>query len=210
MMARSPTPEEVRALWQHLSEHYHSAFITHPSPRERRTLKRVLTRIGVRHLEAFLQSFTVTLGRRIYLPFEVGVPQKRWTLWRQIVAAACAHQCIAQMDAQCAVEYFRRYTASPIQRAQITAQAYTCELELTYWRTGRLPNTDQIAGRLKHVGCEGPEITMASLCLDVAAKRILIDHHLITEVGQRTVAWLNTHAPHLGFAERGYPFKEKP
>ena len=45
----------------------------------------------------FLGSFTTTIGKRIYTPFDIGVPDERYDLWGQISVCVHEHQHVEQL-----------------------------------------------------------------------------------------------------------------
>lgn len=121
------TPELARDLWRHMSLHLHSKV----AQKEDKVVMRVASRIVARRTnttaEDFMTDFVTTLGRRIYIPFEVG-GDTDWSLRDQMLLAVHEHQHVAQWRHQ-PVKFLVRYARDTRRRALFEAEAFLSEVE---------------------------------------------------------------------------------
>ena len=99
-----------------------------------------LSRINVLDKDEFLRRYTTTIGKRIYTPFDVGVPDERYDLWRQISVCVHEHQHVEQLLRDGWLKFAGRYLVSSAARAAYEAEAFRCNMELHYWRYGEIPD----------------------------------------------------------------------
>ena len=195
-MAAQPTPVHVTALWDALRERYGTRIIDKSSATETKLVGWFLERIGVLDAKSFLERFTTTIGRRIYVPFTLGTPTPRHSLWSQMVVCVHEHQHVEQQNRDGQLSFTLRYLASQAARAAYEADAYRCNLELYYWHTGQLPSPRELAERLRSYGVRDADIDVAETTL-IAAARTVKAGGLITPAAKFAIAWLRQHAPEL-------------
>ena len=189
------TPEQVWGLWRHMQTRFGTKVVNKESALEMQLVAQALDAIGLQSRERFLRSFTTTVGRHIYTPFEVGVPQGGWDLWNQVVVCAHEHQHVIQHDRE-GLAFEVAYLADPAARARFEVEAYRSTLELYFWRYGTTPSTRRIAQALAGYGCrrEDIEVSARSLALMATAVRT---GAVLNEASQVALAWLDVHVPHL-------------
>jgi len=192
------TSEQVKAFWEAMQARYGTQTVDKPSAPEMRLLAYVLARMGVTDRETFLELESTTIGRRIYLPFTPGIATPQHSLWSQIVTCVREHQHVEQRDREGAWRFTARYLGDRAARALYKADAYTCELELHYWRTGALLKPRALAERLKGHGLRDADLNVAEAAL-IAAARTVRAGGVITSATKVALTWLRKHAPELGF-----------
>src|SRR5688500_12457826 len=104
-----PTPTIVQGLWSHLANEFDTTIVEKASAPEMQVAAFALERIGVMNGEEFLRQYATTLGRRVYVPFRMGVPERGWTLWSQLTVAVHEHQHVVQLDEHGAIPFGVRY-----------------------------------------------------------------------------------------------------
>ena len=188
-----PTPETVRALWRHMTGLYGTRVVDKASAVEMRLAAFALGKMGVLDPEAFMRRYTTTVGRRIYVPFEVGRPDERHDLWSQVVVCAHEHQHVEQLLRDGWLRFAGRYLLSSAARAAYEAEAYRSNLELAFWRTGEVPDPGRLAARLRDYGCTGADVAMAQRMLELSAETVRRGG-VANRASQKVIAWLEAHA----------------
>jgi hypothetical protein len=192
-------PEEVRGVWSALTGVYGSELVDKASAPEMRAVAAFLAKVGIQESEeSFLERYATTLGLRIYLPFELGVAGAggHWSLWSQINTIAHEHQHIIQYRKLGPVRFAARYLISTASRARLEAEAYRVNMELDYWRYGRVADPHKLAAHLHGYGCPEEDIRLAASLLVSAASEVK-EGTLICEATREALKWLNAYAPHL-------------
>ncbi len=161
-----------------------------------RSVARFLDTIGVLDRKEFLDRFTTVIGRTIYAPFEVGVDSSPGKLWGQIMICVHEHQHVVQYARDGAATFSTRYTLSRRARAAYEAEAYSCDLQLHFWRTGAMKDPSAVAAVLRHYGVGNEHITQATADLTASAIRIKAGD-VVTESAATALAWLDEHAAGL-------------
>lgn len=195
-MASDPTAAQVTAFWDAMQARYGTRIIDKSSAAEMRLVGWFLERIGVLDAATFLERFTTTIGRRIYVPFTPGTPTPRHGLWSQMVICVHEHQHVEQQDRDGAFTFALRYLISRAARAAYEADAYRCNLELHHWHTGTIRSPRELAERLRSYGVREADIDVAETTL-IAAARTVKAGGLITAASKVAVAWLRQHTPEL-------------
>ncbi|MBU8900632.1 hypothetical protein KRR26_33985 [Corallococcus sp. M34] len=195
LFQRDIQPSEVVAFWQSMQERFRTKTASKADSLEMRLAAEALQRMGILDKQRFLERFTTTVGRTLYLPFEVGVPQGGWDLWGQVVVCVHEHQHVVQHDEE-GPSYELNYLTSPASRAQYEAEAYTCNLELHYWRYGSTPSPRALAEKLRGYGCRPEDIKVAAHTLALTSASVRRGA-VVREATHAALEWLNSHVPHL-------------
>lgn len=188
-------PEEVWAFWRFMQERFRTSVVNKRDALEMQLVAQALDALGVQSREHFLRNFTTTIGRRIYMPFDVGVPRGGWDLWSQIVVCVHEHQHVVQHDRE-GLSFEVSYLADRAARARWEAEAYRSNLELHFWRYGTTPSARRIAEALSDYGCRPEDVDVAakSLALSaVSARRGAV----MNEATHVALGWLDEHLPRL-------------
>ncbi|MCP3104516.1 hypothetical protein LZ198_37205 [Myxococcus sp. K15C18031901] len=195
LFQRDLQPAEVWAFWQHMQERFRTKTADKADALEMQLAAEVLQRMGILDRQRFLERYATTVGRTLYVPFEVGVPQSGWDLWAQVVVCVHEHQHVVQHDEE-GPSYELGYLTSTSARARYEAEAYTCNLELYFWRYGTVPSVRALAEKLLGYGCRPEDVDVAAHTLGLASVSVRRGA-VMSEATQVALEWLNSHVPHL-------------
>lgn len=171
MKNKRPTPRLVRDLYTHMLEHYGLTAVRKSDSAAMRMLGWVLGAMRIVDREAFKKRFCVLLGRKVYLPFEIGVETKVWPLESQV--SACVHECQhVEQKRRDGWRFNSRYLFRRAARASYEAEAYRTNMEIYYWYTKRILNPRLLANLLRNYGCRQRDIRNAEKMLKMAAVAI--------------------------------------
>lgn len=156
----------------------------------------LLNTLKIQNKDQFMRGFVTTLYNTIYIPFEIGINDERWDLWDQICVCVHEHQHIEQGERDGWVTFVSRYLTSSSYRASYEAEAYGCNLEMEFWRTGKIIDIGARVSSLKNYGCKDDDIEMAKHILDfraeVVSKGVVENKSSVT-----AIEWLDVHAGSL-------------
>ena len=195
-------PDDVRGLWAHLQDRYRTTLHSKADALEMQEIGYMLKGIGILDADAFLTRFSTTLGSRIYVPFELGVPGPDGThsLWSQLQIGVHEHQHYVQTVRDGLAEFALRYLASGGDRARYEAEAYRCNMELENWHRGRPPQIKAYMHSLASYGLSSSDLEVARRYLHSAQATVRVGG-IGTEATRVALRWLNKHAAHLRFAD---------
>ena len=193
------TPNIVRGLWRHLTRLYKSTVFEKRRAPEMYLVAEALARLGIADREAFMREWSTTLGRRIYVPFTIGVGSNSNALWDQVVTAVHEHQHVAQYEAD-GLGFMGSYLLSDTARAKYETDAYRSNLELHWWRYGELPGTEELAAKLRAYAVSEADIAVAAKTLKVSADAVRLGA-VVNESSNVAIRWLNANAPQLAAQE---------
>lgn len=187
-------PGEVVAFWRFMQERFGTTVMNKGDAVEMQLLAQALRLLGVQDRERFLRYFTTTLVRRIYTPFEIGVPQEGWDLWKQMVVCVHEHQHVVQHDRE-GLRFEIGYLSDRAARTLWEAEAYRSDLEIHFWRYGTTPSAYDLAAHLTEYGGRPGDVEVAwkTLVLSAAAIR---RGAVINKASSVALGWLNTHLSH--------------
>lgn len=193
-----PTPEIVRAFWAYMQSEYGSDVIQKADSALMQLVAKFLDVTDILDNEVFMQRFTTTLHNNIYIPFELGNPER--DLWSQIRVCVHEHQHIEQGQRDGWLTFGGRYLTSPSFRANYEAEAYGCDMEMEYWRNGagfdpHVYGANRVT-TLKNYGCKPEHIEQAQQTILIRADT-LAQGGVENKCSQLAIAWLNEHAPEL-------------
>jgi hypothetical protein len=169
---KDPTPEQVERYWRYMLAVFKASVVDKRNSFEMKALAMLLGKAGILDPEKFLAHYATTIGRRIYVPFDIGVPTAEWSLWGQIVV--CAHECqhIHQLDWMGPLRFAWKYVGSSAGRAHLEAEAYRCQLELHHWRTGEILPAEKIVAPLKAYNVSDTDIEVAATIIRSASEAV--------------------------------------
>jgi len=188
-------PEEVWAFWRHMHDHFRTKTVRKGDALEMRLVARALEALGIQQRDEFLRRYTTTIGRRIYVPFEVGVAASEDELWNQLVVCVHEHQHVVQHDRE-GLRFELSYLGSRAARARWEAQAYRSNLELHYWRFGSTPPVRPVVEVLRDYGCRSEDVDVAAQTLALSAISIQ-KGAIINDATHVALRWLDEHVPRL-------------
>lgn len=186
----------VCEFWQYMMHRYNASVIDKRSASEMQAVSLLLGKLGIVDGESFLRHFATTIGHRIYIPFEIGLATADWSLWGQLIV--CAHECqhIVQYDELGPIKFAWQYVAKTAGRARLEAEAYRCQLELHFWRTGQLLSAHELASSLKSYGVTDADVQVAETILRMSGESVRRGA-VINPTSRAAIDWLNVHAPEL-------------
>lgn len=187
--------DEVVSFWRHMQERFGTTTVNKADAVEMQIVASVLDALGILDKERFLKSFTTTLGRKIYTPFDVGSANDSWDLWDQMVVCVHEHQHVVQHDRE-GLSFEVSYVTDRAARATFEAEAYRSNLEMHFWRYGTPARSRPLAELLHDYGCrpEDVEVAAHSLALaNVSVRRGAV----LNESTRAALDWLDSHSPHL-------------
>lgn len=188
-------PEEVWAFWRFMQDHFHTSVVNKRDALEMQLVAQALDALGVQSRERFLRNFTTTIGRRVYTPFEVGVPRGGWDLWSQVIVCVHEHQHVVQHDRE-GLSFEVSYLADRAARARWEAEAYRSNLELHFWRYGATPSAQRMAEMLSDYGCRPEDVDVAAKSLALSAVSVRRGA-VINEATHVALRRLDEHVPRL-------------
>ena len=194
-LKRDIQPSEVRAFWKHMQAHYDTRIVDKRRAPEMTLVGEVLDLLGIQDRDRFLQHYTTTIARNIYVPFEVGVPSEHYDLWNQVVICVHEHQHVVQHDRE-GISSEVSYLTDSAARARWEAEAYRSNLELHFWRSGQMPSPRALAELLHNYGCSAADVDVATRALMLSAYPIR-KGAVINEASHVAIDWLDTHVPRL-------------
>ncbi len=192
---RDLQPDDVRAFWRFMQGHFDTSAVNKGDDVAMQLVAQALESLGIQNRDTFLKSYTTTIGRRVYTPFEIGVPQGGYDLWGQIVVCVHEHQHVVQHDRE-GLAYEVSYLTDRAARARWEAEAYRSNLEMCFWRYGQTPSAQSIAEGLFAYGCRAADVEVAAQSLALSAASVR--RGAVTNESTRVaITWLNTNLPHL-------------
>lgn len=187
---------------QTIAFHAHMAAAFEATLRDKRTAPEMVLAAQAQVLYSrisaadYATKFATTVGHDIYLPYDIGVPDKIWNSnWGQ--AEVVTHECrhVVQTDERGIIPLAVEGLHTTGQ-AQIELEARITTLELHWWRYGQLYPTDVLANDLVAYGCGPRDVEFVKLGLDQAGETVTRGG-IITRPGQAAIAWLAEHAAEL-------------
>lgn len=193
------TPDEVRAFFKHMMLRFDAHLISKSDSVAMNTIALLLDKLKVLDKERFLKDFTTTLGHRIYIPFEVGIPSSGYDLWWQVVI--CTHECqhVYQFEHSTGsgLEFSWDYITSHELRAQYESEAYRTTLELEWWRWKQVKSSPaRLAQTLTNYGCDATDIAVVQKRLELELVTIK-QGGIITPATLAALEWLNNNVARL-------------
>ena len=191
---REPTSIEVKAFWAAFQAKYKTKVIPKSDSTWMQGISLFLDAIGVLDKNAFMNNYSTTIHRTIYIPFSIGVARKGQTLWQQMVTCVHEHQHVIQCDKEGMLVFDANYLTQQERRALYEAEAYRCNMEMYYWRTKEILSPEMLAAKLANYGCNATSIKLAETSLTSAAQTIIKGGGITTEASKFGIGWILTHA----------------
>jgi hypothetical protein len=182
------TSNLVIELWEYMEEAYGSRRVNKSNAPEMEMVANFLDGLNILDKNAFLEDFTTTIARTIYIPFEVGVAEPGRSLLSQIGTCIHEHQHVVQFIRD-GVTFMADYVTYTAKRAAYEVDAYRCNLEMYYLLTKTIPDTDAVAEQLHHYGCTELDIQVSAKALGMIARTIKMGG-LTSEAGITAARWL--------------------
>lgn len=191
-----PSKALVASFWLYMTKQFGTKVVHKPSAWEMRIAAWVLKRRGVMDPRQFLARYVTTIGKRIYVPFEVGTSQGGWDLWHQMIVCVHEHQHVVQYQREGRWRFFTKYLLRKPSRGLYEADALTGNLEMHHWRYGRLPDAEALAAGLHHYDIEPEDVAMAQRVIWLSGVTVSRGG-TVTKAFAVAKKWLNRQAKHL-------------
>lgn len=160
-MPHAVSADDVRTFWAQMSARYGTRLIPKQRAWEMKAAARLLDALGIMPHETFMSEYTTVWGRRIYPCFTPGEAPNEDALFGQIIVCVHEHQHVEQAMREGFVSYSTRYLTSSRARALYEAEAYGCNMELVWARSGRLLSPDTLSQKLLAYGCTRGDVLAA-------------------------------------------------
>ncbi len=184
------TPEILFALNAHLSAQFRTRLIDKDDAVEMQMVSQFLDDLGVMDSEVFLDRFTTTIGRTIYLSFDLGEGEN---LLSQARTLAHENQHARQFVRDGGMKFSFYYLADSAKRAAYEAEAYTTTMEAHWLLTGELLDPVALADNLVYYAVTNADVATVEKRLSLVAKTIEAGG-IITEAGKSVKVFLNQYA----------------
>jgi len=186
----NPTSKDVKDFWQFMQKKYNTTIIQKKDSAEMKFVAEFLDLLGILDKQAFLNRYTTTLGKKIYVPHPIGSDLPGWDLWGQIVICVHEHVHIDQDNKAGDLIYEWAYVTNTASRTQYEVEAYRTGMELDWRYYHRMRTPKEIAATLKNYACTPTDIKVAEKALALAVPAIKAGA-LTTEVSQAAAKWLD-------------------
>lgn len=185
------TPEFVLALNDHLSAEFRTRLVDKADAAEMLMVSQFLEDLGVMDAELFLQRFTTTIGRTIYLSFDLAGEDTSRGLISQARTLAHENQHAHQFTRDGGMKFSFHYLIDSAKRAAYEAEAYTTTMEVHWLLTGELLEPSSLADLLVYYAVANSDLATVEKRLTIAAKTIEAGG-ITTAAGKSVKAFLAT------------------
>lgn len=158
-MAR-PTPAQIIALHKRLEVIHDCEFVSKSDSRWMDLAGKGLAVLGIQTEEEF-EGYTTTIGRTIFIAYEIGVESPGYPLEWQAKVAIHETVHVGQWRRGGWVGFGLGYLVNKLELARWEGQAYASEYDIEYWRTGAVPELSQNMDQLYHYGLDGGHVAVA-------------------------------------------------
>lgn len=190
------TPDIVRGLWGHLGQKYRTRVIHKGTAKEMLLIGEAMDMMGLMNKETFAHRMTTTVGRTIYIPFELGYASNDHPLESQLIIGAHEHQHVVQLDAPGGgMKYGISYLMDSTWRAAYEAEAYRVSLTLKYYLEGVMPDLNVYVETLKSYQTTQKDRDFVREYLRLSLPT-LKNGGIPDVAAQVSIEWLRSHAPH--------------
>jgi len=188
-----PTPDQVRAFWAYMTGKYGTKVVPKAASPEMLAVADLLDGLGIVQRDTFMTRFVTTIGKVIYVPFDVGAVNG-WSLWDQIGVCAHEHQHVVQETRLGAATFGTQYLLDPDARGVLEAEAYRVSLTLDFWHLGKMPFIPVYADLLKSYGVPRETVDFVSQYGGLSAVSILRGA-VPDEAAKVAIEWLTANTP---------------
>ena len=190
------TSQLVQDFWAFMCKRFSSKVVQKDESRVMGVAAELLNVLDIQDKDQFMKNFVTTLYCTIYVPFEIGISDSHWDLWDQIRVCVHEHQHIVQGNREGWMTFGSHYLTSSSFRAGYEVEAYGCDLELEFYRTGKVIDIDARASSLKSYGCSESDIEMVKSMLTIRAG--VVSQGVVTNISSAVaIEWLDAYAGSL-------------
>lgn len=162
--------KDVIDFWKYMESQYRFIVVEKADSKAMEKISWVLDAMGILDHKEFMANFTTTLGRVVYVPFDIGVGNQRQLLSQ---VETCVH------EAEHVVQYMRnrakfvwKYVTSDASRSHYESEAYLTNMEMHFYLTGKLLGAKSLSGLLESYGVGEDDIRVTYKQLTIASKLV--------------------------------------
>lgn len=193
------TSELVKDFWKHMSNVYGSKIVTKKDSNFMKAVGSFLGLMKIQDKEKFMNRYTTTIGKTIYVNFDIGGTTDKKVLAEQNSICVHEHQHVIQYKKD-GFKFMFDYLFKHEQRAKLEAEAYSTNLEMYYWYTGKILDIKKLAVKLLNYDCDAIDVSVMEVIL--RANALTIQHGgIISEASKEAINWLNTFAKDVRMKE---------
>lgn len=185
--------DSVLGLWSYMAKK-HGVTVRHKHDSTfMANVGRLLQRLSIMSYNQFMSGFVTTIGKTIYLPFDLG-DTERWSYWDQIILCAHEFQHVIQYERE-GMSFFLGYLFSSSKRARFECEAFRSLLEMEFWRWQSLLITMKyIALKLRYYGCKDVDVIATEAYLRACLPTIEAGG-VRNQASKEVIAWLRANHP---------------
>lgn len=176
-------------LWEILPKTFKTKVVQKSDATEMRTIAWFLDSMGILDQKKFLERYTTTVYKWIYVPWEPGEGND-FACWSQIKTCAHEHQHVLQAKKEGFLTFAGKYLFDGNARARYEAEAKASGQEVHFWRYGDVQDPTAVCQNLVDYGLNSQEIEFAARVLD-SYQRTIKKGGFITKAGKVAVDFLN-------------------
>jgi hypothetical protein len=186
------TPQMTKDFWDYMSDLYGTKILSKKDSSFMKVVGSFLSLMKIQDKEKFMSKYTTTIGKTIYVSFDIGGTTDKNVLASQISTCVHEHQHVVQYN-RGGFDFTLEYVFQHDQRAKLEAEAYSTNIEIYHWYTGKLLDTKVLATKLLDYGCDANDVLVAEKIMNANVK-IIKYGGIIHEASKEAIAWLNKNA----------------
>ncbi len=190
-MSTHITSELVKKFWKDALEEFGAKSVDKNDSGFMKAVGSFLDVIGILDKDEFLNHFTTTIFTTIYRPFDIGDGDDGWDLWHQITI--CVHELVHVLQYKDdPIGFTFSYVGSKNSRSEYEAKAYAADMEMHYWRYGKLYNIEHRMQSLKSYGVDQEHIDFAVSVMESIGETVLAGA-TVNDVAAWAMDWLEAN-----------------
>ena len=189
------TPQMVKDFYNYMSGLYGTKIVSKKDSNFMKVVGAFLGLMKIQDKETFMSKYTTTIGKTIYVSFDIGGTTDKNVLESQFSTCVHEHQHVVQYN-RSGFDFMLEYLFQHDQRAKYEAEAYSTNIEIYHWYTNKLLDTKDLANKLLDYGCDANDVLVAKKIMDANVKVIQYGG-IIHESSKEAIAWLNKNAGSL-------------
>jgi hypothetical protein len=187
MATKKLTAQIVKDFAKYMTNKFGATIIDKNDAAGMKMIAMFLDMMGILHANDFMDDFSTTIGRRIYLPFVPGAATP--SLHAQVELIVHELQHVEQYNSS-PFKFIRQYLLSDAKRAQYEAEAYSTNMEMYWWYCGKLLNYKTLAGLLYNYSCDADDVIVVVKHLRICGE-VVKRGGVYNEVSKVAIKWLN-------------------
>lgn len=187
-MQKELTKDIVVQFYKYMEKVYGSKIIYKKDSILMKIIGTILSLFKIVDKEKFMKSFATTILKTIYVPFITGEGDEV-ELKKQV--SCCVHEHIhVQQYTKEKLKFLYNYLSNSRERAIYEAIAYSSNIEMYFYDTGKILDSAMLADKLVLYGCSKEDIAFAKYILDQRTKIIKLDG-VVSQPSILAIDWFN-------------------